>query len=182
MERLFTTLLWLCSECGGPQHHLQLQFISCTIRRDGGGKEVLPAVNDKKLNSWHLPNFIQVWMQASPCRGTQPGIERHTEDRQSRKVPGVSRIRSKVSHPHGVLAGGQLCRMHGAGVHFPRAQGDGHSSPGRVALWPVPANPVPGRLCWGLAKMTFLLGLFCWGGMECVWSSGLWNAQNFIAP
>ena len=98
-------------------------------------------------------------MQACPRRGTWLGLERHTEEEtQSGRAAGISTIRSEVSRPPGVLAGGQLCRGHGAGVRFLQARGGGHTSPGQAVLWAPAARPAPGRLRWGLAKMP----LFCW--------------------
>lgn len=36
------------SECGGLQHHPQLQFVGFPVRHSTGDKEGLPVVNDRK--------------------------------------------------------------------------------------------------------------------------------------
>lgn len=155
--RLFMTLPWLCSECGGRQQHPQLQFIGFTITCDEGAR--------KDCQQWMTGSSIpvtcqisQVWMQACLHRGTQPGLEGRAEERQSGQEAGISTIRSEVSRSPGVPAGGQLCWGHRARVRFPQARGGGYTSPGRAALRAAPARPAPGRLRWGLAKMP----LFCW--------------------
>lgn len=90
-------------ECGGPQHHPQLQFVGFPVRRSGGDEEGPPVVNDRKPSSRCLPNFPSS-NQARTCGSVGLRLERRAEG--ERGAAGITAPRDEASYPRGVLAGG----------------------------------------------------------------------------
>ena len=116
-----------------------------------GSEEGLPAVCGGKLSPRRLPNSPSPNADL-PAQRHSAGLERLSkEERQSGRAAGIRTTRREASRPPGVLAGGQLCWGHGAGVCSP-----GLGERGSAGC-PCPPCAQPGTS----KNAAFLLGLFC---------------------
>lgn len=179
------TLPWLYSERGGPQHHPQLRFIGSTVRHGGGRGRT---ASSEWWEAWFLS---LAKFPKSEDRTVCTGAPIQGYKGMQRKKSGVGwqqhlvQWEEKCPISLGCWQGDSSAEGKQLGCASPWLGEGGTTVPGGQ-LHTAPCPPALGRASLRsstlLENATFLLGLFCWGGRECVWSPGLRNAQRFIAP